>query len=154
MAKNMFDSHQKGPHKSAKDHIPFVCQEMADFQAQGYWTILPYHAVRHLPNLRISPLGVVPQRERRPRLIVDYTYSRVNDDTLRLAPREAMQFGRTLQRVLTRLVHLNPRYGPAKLGKIDIADGFYRVPIRAADVPKLGVALPHTCGPPLVAFPL
>lgn len=80
--------------------------------------------------------------------------SLVNNDTIKLAPREAMQFGRALQRVLTKLVHSNPRYGPPHLGKIDIADGFYRIPVRAYDVPKLGVALPRTQGPPLVAFPL
>jgi hypothetical protein len=31
---------------------------------------------------------------------------------------------------------------------------FYRIPIRAEDVPKLGVAVPTTRGPPLIAFPL
>jgi hypothetical protein len=66
-----------------------------------------------------------------------------------------MQFGRALQRLLTQLVHANPRFGPAKLSKIDVADGFYRVGLRTADIPKLGVILPHsTSGAPLIAFPL
>jgi hypothetical protein len=144
----------RGSHKSARDHIPFVCDEMRDYIAQGYWTVLPYDAVRHIPNLRISPLGVVPQRDRRPRLIVDYSFSGINDETARLSPSEAMQFGHAFSRLLTNLVHCNPRLGPARLAKIDIADGFYRIPLRAADVPKLGVALPATQGPLLVAFPL
>ena len=102
----------------------------------------------------MSPLGVVPQRDRRPRLIVDYTYSGVNEDTLQWAPREAMQFGRALQRVVTTLVHADARYGPAYMSKIDVADGFYRVWVQYQDVPKLGVILPTSPNSvPLIAFP-
>jgi hypothetical protein len=46
--------------------------------------------------LRLSPLGVVPQRNRLLWLIVDFTYSFVNDKTARLAPSKAMQFGKAL----------------------------------------------------------
>lgn len=133
-----------------------MAEEMLDFCAQGYWIVLPFDDVQAFPQLRISPLGVVPQRDRRPRLIVDYTFSGVNQDTLPLAPREAMQFGRALQRVLSTIVHADPRFGPVYLAKIDIADGFYRIWLQASDVVKLGVALP-LCNPegrPLVAFPL
>ena len=107
----------RGSHKSARDHTEFVCEELVDFCRQGYWTVLPLSAVEHWPSLRLSPLGVVPQRERRPRLIVDYIFSGVNGDTVRMAPKEAMQFGRALQRVLTQVVHADPRYGPPKLAK-------------------------------------
>jgi hypothetical protein len=129
---------------------------MADFCAQGYWAVLPYcSAVRHWRNLRGSQLGAVPQRDRRPRLIVDYSFSEVNAETVPLAPPEAMQFGRTLQRVLTRVVHADPRYDDVNLAKIDMADGFYRVWLQIADIQKLGVVLPTSPGqPPLIAFPL
>jgi hypothetical protein len=70
---------------------------------------------------------------------VDYTYSGVNDEMARLAPAEAMKFGKTLQRVLSKLVHADPSYhGPVLLGKIDIADGFYRIGIQPRDIPLLG----------------
>ena len=103
---------------------------MMDFCRQGYWVVLPYEMVQHWPNLRVSPLGAMPQRDLRPRLIVYYSYSKVNQDTVLLSPHEAMQFGRALHRVLERIVHGDPRYGPVTLSKIDIslADGlFYRV---------------------------
>ena len=89
--------------------------------------VLPYEDVRHLENLRVSLLGVVPQRDRsRRRLIVDYTFSDVkNLETVPLAPKESMQFGRALHRVMTWVVHANPT--PVYLSKINIADGFYRV---------------------------
>ena len=72
-----------------------------------------------------------------------------------LGPPEAMQFGRALQRVMTNIVRVDPQYGPCKLAKIGIADGFYRMWVRIADIIKLGVILPCSHGdPPLVAFPL
>ena len=76
----------RGPHQSSHGERQFVAEEMLDFCEQGYWRVVPYHEVRELPSLRISPLGVVPQRDRRPRLIVDYTFSDVNADTVPLAP--------------------------------------------------------------------
>lgn len=144
----------RGPHKSSHGEREFVSKEMLDFCRQGYWVVLPYSAVADWLHLRISPLGVVPQRDQRPRLIVDYSFSDLNTETIQLAPPEAMQFGRALQRVLTTIVHADRRYGPVFLSKIDIADGFYRVWIQIDDIPKLGVALPTKLGsPPLVAFP-
>ena len=150
-------AYQRGPHQSSRGESEFVCEEMLDFIQQGYWIVLPFDVVADLPALRLSPLGVVPQRDRRPRLIVDYTYSEVNADTLPLAPKEAMQFGRALQRVFATITQADPRYGPVFMSKIDIADGFYRVWLQAADVPKLGVLLPSnsfSCSSDLVAFPL
>jgi hypothetical protein len=66
-----------------------------------------------------------------------------------------MQFGKALQRVLRHLKSANPHLGPVYLSKIDIADGFYRIWVRASDVPKLGVLFPTDDGEEyLVGFPL
>ena len=123
------EAFRRGPRKSAHDDRAFVCEEILDFCHQGYWAVMPYSQVRHWwANLRVSPLGVVPQRDRRPRLIVDYTFSGVNGDSVALAPREAMQFGRAFQRVMQCIVCANPQYGPVHLSKINnIANGFYRI---------------------------
>lgn len=145
---------RRGSHQSAKEEVEFVCSEMLEFCEQGFWTVLPLSVALTLRHLRLSPLGVVPQRNRRPRLIVDYTFSGVNAETARLAPHEAMQFGKALQRVLAKLVQADPVYGPVRLAKIDIADGFYRIGIQPRDVPRLGVILPSDTATPLVALPL
>jgi hypothetical protein len=118
--------------------------------------VLSYDQVRHRPNLLVSPLGVVPPCDRRPQLIVDYIFSGVNEDMLLLAPKEAMQSGRVLQRVMSTTMHADPQqYGPVYLAKIDITGGFYRVWLQQADILKLGVALPTSPGQPqLIAFPL
>jgi hypothetical protein len=146
---------KRGPHKSACDHAEFVREEMADFSDKGFWTILPYDMVKHLDNLRLAPLGAIPQRDRRPRLIVNLSFYGLNDVTVRLSPAEAMQFGRTLKRIMYRIRHANPKFGPVYLNKIDISDGFYRVPLNADMALKLACMLPREPGePPLVAIPL
>jgi hypothetical protein len=145
----------RGSHKSAKDDVEFVCEEMLEFCAQGLWTVLPLSVALCLPHLGLSPLCMVPQQNRRSWLIVDYSYSGVNNDTVQLSPHEAMQFGRALHRLMERIVYADPIYGPVLLGKIDIAaDGFYRIGLRPHDVPRLGVILPTIIGKPLVALPL
>jgi hypothetical protein len=143
------------PHQSALQNVPFLRREYVDMIHKGQWVLLPASLVLDEPNLRISPLGVVPQRDRRPRTISDYTYFRVNEDTVAGTPAECMQFGHALWRILKHLKHSNPNRGPVYMSKIDIADGFYRIWERAADVPKLGVLFPSQPGDvPLVGFPL
>ena len=143
-----------GSHSSTKEHGAFTRSEMADFVRKGYWLVLPYEDVCHLRNLRLSPMGCIPQRDRRPRLIIDYTWSGVNPETVRLAP-DSMQFGRALLRVLQRIYDADPRHGPVHMLKLDISDGFYRVWLSVADIPALAVAMPPgPDGERLVAFPL
>jgi len=143
-----------GSHSSCDLNPEFLRSEMADFVRKGFWMVLPYSAVEGLAHLRLSPAGLVPQRDRRDRLIIDYTWSGVNPATVRLAP-DSMQYGRALQRTLQRIYDADPKHGPVHMLKVDIADGFYRVWLSAADIPKLGVALPPgPDGEQLVAFPL
>ena len=145
----------RGPHKSAHDHAEFLASEFLDFCRKGYWMLLPYELVHNIPELRISPIGVVPQRERRPRVIVDYSFYEVNRDTVKLAPQESMQFGKALNRMLQSIADANPAYGDCYVYKVDVSDGFYRVWLCTSSVAKLGVALPKMQGlPELVAFPL
>jgi hypothetical protein len=83
---------RRGPHPSAAhQYASFLLEDMWDYLRMGYWLVLPYSAVRGHPSLRIAPAGVVPQRDRRPRAIIDYTYNGVNRDTLPLEPTPAMQ---------------------------------------------------------------
>ena len=91
---------QRGNHPSTRAYSNFIQEEMTDMRSKGMIIILPYQLVRHLRPLQILPLGCVPQRERRPRIINDYTFSGVNPSTVKMAPPETMQWGRTLNRVL------------------------------------------------------
>ena len=145
----------RGPHRSAHEHVDFLRSEFTEMVNRAQWIVLPYDAVKHLRNLRISPMGCVPQHDRRPRTIVDYTFFGLNDDTLPIAPLDAMQFGNALPRLLRHVVMADPAAGPVQLIKVDISDGFYRIGVRPEDVPKLGVAFPTDPDQPqLVAFPI
>ena len=130
---------ERGPHKSARDAIQFVREEMADFHRKGFWVVLPLKVVKKFPGLRLSPLGAVPQRNRRPRLINDLSFHGINADTVKDAPMESMQFGKTLERIMSQVYHANPRYGPVFANKIDLSVGFYRI----------GVANPRCAGVPI-----
>ena len=95
-----YEAMQYGAHSLAYDHKEFLRDELADMVEAGHWLVLPYSTVRHATDLRISPLGVVPQRDRRPRPIVDYTFSGFNEATVKLAPSGSMQFGKALDRII------------------------------------------------------
>ena len=94
------DKFQRGAHVSAEMNKAFIREEMAEFMECGYWTVLPYHLVRLLPGLRVSPLGVKEERARKARLICDHTFFGVNQSTVLRTPPEAMQFGGTLNHIL------------------------------------------------------
>ena len=114
----------RGPHRSAYEYMDFLREDMADMVEHGHWMVLPYDVVAHLPNLRLSPIGVVPQRARRPRPIVDYTFYGVNDATQPNARMDSMQFGNALDRLIRRVLLANPRYGKVYAIKVDLSDGF------------------------------
>jgi hypothetical protein len=109
-------AYNRGPHISAaKIYSTFLLEDRFNMVHEGYWTILPFRAIQNLPALKLSPAGVVPQRERQPRLILDYSFpaeNNVNNLSLNLAPAHAMQFGKALPRILQRLVYCNALFGP------------------------------------------
>jgi hypothetical protein len=62
-----------GPHKSCAKFREFLQEEMVKFAQQSYWTVVPYQelvqaldAIGIRGELRVSPPGVIEQRERRP----------------------------------------------------------------------------------------
>ena len=145
----------RGPHRSCREHIEFLSEEFVSMIQKGQWTILPYSAVKDFIHLRVSPPGVVPQFDRRPRWIVDYSFYGVNEETLPLYAEGSMQFGHALDRILRHILMADPMHGPVYLLKIDISDGFYRIDTNPDDIPRLGVVFPTEHGQePLIAFPL
>ena len=146
---------KRGPHSSCSDGIEFLREEFADMIEKQQWIVLPADLVKKQFGLRLSPLGLVPQRGRRDRMISDYSFFDVNQETLKLAPDEAMQFGRTLWRLLYRIHHANDKFGPVFLSKVDLSDGFYRLWLRPEDTIHLAALFPSRPGEPkLVGIPL
>ncbi len=146
----------RGAHSSAKHQFrQFLWEDMQDMMAKGFWTILPFHVIKLYPHLKLAPSGVVPQRTRRPRPIMDYTFTAVNHHSAPLAPMHAMQFGSTFSRILQHIEYANPSFGPTLMAKFDLSDGYYRVPLSSQAALELAVVLPPLPGaPPLVGIPL
>lgn len=143
-----------GSHKSCDRDLPFIAKELMDFVRKGFFMVMRYEDAKHIPNLRLAPMGLVPQRDRRDRIVCDYSYWGTNDASSPTAPQEAMQFGHALQRVLQQIYDADPKHGPVHLIKVDVSDGFYRVWLRAEDAPKLAIACPTMPGQEqMVAIP-
>jgi len=154
-AKELDSYVERGCHRSATEHSEFLREEMSEFIENKFWTVLPYDKVKHIPALQLSPAAVKDERDRKPRLLCDHSWSPVNDTTSPHAPPEAMQFGGALHRVLRRVRHANPKFGPVYLSKHDIKDGFYRMFLKASDCPRLAIILPKYDGEPqLIAIPM
>jgi hypothetical protein len=149
--------YQRGPHVSAaKHHAQFLIEDMFDYVQMGYWVVLPYRAVRLLRNLRLAPAGVVPQKERRPRPIMGYSFYSTNQSCHPIAPFASMQFGGTLQRLLQCIVYCNPSHSPPLLAKVDLLDGYYRIPLSLKASLHLAMLIPSDIPtePSLIALPL
>jgi len=146
----------RGPHPSAShQHTSFLLEDMFDYVRMGYWLVLPYSAIRGHPQLKIAPSGIVPQHDRRPCLIMDYTFNDVNATSVQCAPHSSMQFGTALQRILQHIAYANKTFGPPLLAKINLADGYYRVPLSAHAALNLAVCLPPDgLDEPMLGIPL
>lgn len=61
---------KRGPHRSCRDHLAFLREEILDFVRKGFWVMLPYRLLKKkmqkegvLKRIRLSPPGVIPQRD-------------------------------------------------------------------------------------------
>jgi hypothetical protein len=149
-------AYRHGGHRSAQHHHRnFLYEDMLDMIHKRYWTVLPYSSVHYLPLLKLAPSGVVPQRTCRPRPIMDYSFSGLNQAMVPLAPTMAMQFGNTIHRLLQRIAYADPSLGPVYLAKFNLSDGFYRIRLTPTASLALAVLLPgptdtdHLIGIPL-----
>ncbi|MFN9983633.1 MAG: hypothetical protein ACK53Y_27155, partial [bacterium] len=53
------DAVHRGPHPSASRlYSDFLLEDIADMVNMGFWTVLPFEAVQHLPHLALAPAGV------------------------------------------------------------------------------------------------
>ena len=133
---------KQGSHQSCKEHKPFPREEMLDFVNKGFFTLLPWRLVEDPPGLCVSPLGIMPQRKRRPRLIADHSFHSINAETMQLAPDKAVQFGRALEWTLQKIRHTDPHHRPIFLSKADLADGFCQFGLALSGIGELGIAFP------------
>ena len=88
------------PHRSAKEHTPFLREEFASMVEKRKWVVLPYWVAKGLPGLSLVPPGVKVEQDRRPRWLGDYSYFKNNAETLPVACLSAIQYGRALDHLI------------------------------------------------------
>ena len=154
-AERIDDALKRGPHQSFHSSIEFLQKEYADIMDKQQWTVLPASLVKDIPGIRLSALSLVPQQNKRDRMIPDYSFFGVNEDTVPIAPPQAMQFSQTLKWLLQRIHRANDVIGSVYMSKIDLSGGFYRLWLRPENTLKLAVLFPsHQSEVPLVGIPL
>ena len=132
---------------------------MAKFIENKFWMILPHGMVDDSPQLVLSPAAIKDERDHKPQFLCDHSWPwgwpPVNDSTIPHLPPEAMQFGLTLDRLLFKMRHADPKFGPVRISKADIKDGFHCLFLNAQNCLRLAIILPRCDNEPqLVGIPL
>jgi hypothetical protein len=156
---------EKGPHSSAleADAIKQIQLEAREKEKQGFakiykWKWLKEHLSQH-PQLKLSPLAMIPHKSRKYRAILDLSYClwvagyllpSVNDATKQCAPEEAIaQIGTVLPRIIEALARADPNNGPVMMMKVDLKDGFWRIMCQEGQEWNFGYVLPNHPGQPV-----
>ena len=94
---------------------------------KGRWVVLLYLVAKDLSGLRLIPLGVKEERERRPQWLGSYSFSNLNYETLLISAMFAMKYGRDLERLINVVIITKPELGQVHVLKEYFSDGFYHI---------------------------
>jgi hypothetical protein len=165
---------QHGAHQSATtpESIALIAEDVAYQVKAGYARIISWKELQLLrpANLKVSPLAVVPQRNRRGRMILDLAFAvrrgrtsgrkrkrrsrndddilqaSVNDTTVRLAPEAPVkELGNVLPRILDFMATV-PAEEHIYFSKMDLADGYWRMIVDPDEVWNFAYVMPTPPG--------
>jgi hypothetical protein len=156
----------RGPHVSAlePEAIRQLHLEVAEKVKAGQARIVSWNAIRHNPppELKISPVAMIPHKSRTFRAILDLSFPvrlsdgstvpSVNECTIKTAPRGAIdQIGHSLQRIIHAFATAD-KDAKIFLAKWDIKDGFWRLNCESGQEWNFAYVLPEatTSDPKLV----
>jgi hypothetical protein len=161
----------KGPHTSARtpEAIRLISEDVAYQVNAGFSRIITWESIKDNPpaKLKVSPLAVVPQLNRRGRLILDLSFpvhcagkkgsrtlgpvvqASVNDTSAPLAPSWPVnELGKVLLRLLDFMRQV-PAHESIQFAKIDLSDGFWRMIVPEVDCWHFAYVLPDVPGAPI-----
>ena len=147
---------ERGNHKSTVIHKEFLAEALEKEVKKGWMLILPLEKAKHIPNLIMSPMGVVEQLGineagefvTKRRITHDLSFpgkfskssinSRVKLDTL-----EPCMFGHTMLRIIHKIVQLRAIHPKKKiwLRKDDTKSAYRRMHLNERIVFKTGVQI-------------
>ncbi len=138
-----------GSHPSAKIPEARKCllDETKDKVDKGFARVLKWKDIKHAlpPNLKLSPVAMIPHKSRAFRCILDLSFNlklkdkhqhtaSVNQTTEKLAPAAAMaQLGVTLRRIIHTMEKARQKGTSLLFSKLDIKDGFWRLMVSDHD---------------------
>jgi hypothetical protein len=157
---------RRGPHQSATtaENIDLFQEDIAYQVKAGFCEILTWEEVQKIrpKHLKISPVAVVPQRNRRGRIILDLSFpvypegrgkqaplqASVNESTKKQAPRGPVE---ELGNVVWRIMDLMDQCSNDDLHfqKIDLSDGFWRMIVEEEQKWNFCYVLPTPPGEPV-----
>jgi hypothetical protein len=147
---------KRGPHISALSKEAKECLniETQDKIKGGYAKIIKWKDIKEKmpPNLKISPIAMIPHKSRKFRAILDLSFQMrikgkkmpsVNSATNIKAPQKSMaELGNVLLRIINAMAkHHNPNF-PFAFSKCDIKDGFWRMVVSHEDAWNFCYVLP------------
>ena len=156
---------EKGPHSSALElhAIEQMQIEAREKAKQGFAKIytsewLKKNLHKH-PQLKLSPLTMVPHKSRKYRAILGLSYQlliagylllSVNDATKNCTQEAAIsQIGSALRRIIEMLARLDVNDGPASMMKVDLTGRFWGVMAKKSEEWNFAYVLPNHPGQPV-----
>ena len=138
---------KRGAHISAKGKEARQCliNETETKIKEGFAKKIKWKDIKNNipPNLKISPIAMIPHKSRKYRAILDLSFQlrlngkqmpSVNSATNKLAPQKAMAgLGEALRRFIFTMAHNYNKDQPFKFAKCDIKDGFWRMVVHQQD---------------------
>ena len=153
----------RGPHISAldPDAMEQLRAEVQEKVAMGQARVVLWDDIKDNPppELKISPLAMIPHKSRKFRAILDLSFPvklsdgtivpSVNDATTKTAPRGAInQIGHSLQRIIHAFATSDP-HAKIFMAKWDIKDGFWRLDCEDGQEWNFCYVLPTPPGEPI-----
>ena len=157
---------ERGPHPTARtpDAIELFREDIAYQVNAGFCQVMLWEDVKRLrpANLKISPVALIPQVDRRGRIILDLSFpvyqevngvitvtqQSVNDSTVLTAPSiPVKEIGKVLPRLLQYMRDTPPGLH-ILFSKLDISDGFWRLVVKEEDCFNFAYVLPQAAGEP------
>jgi hypothetical protein len=147
---------KRGPHISAKIPEASECliKETNDKITGGYAKVVTWKDIKNNipPNLKISPIAMIPHKSRKFRAILDLSFQMrikgkkmpsVNSATNIKAPQKSMaELGNVLKRIVHTMASNHDINQPFVFSKCDIKDGFWRMVVNHHDAWNFCYVLP------------
>jgi hypothetical protein len=151
----------RGPHVSAlgPEAMAALDAEVKEKVANGQARLVRWNDIRHAPppQLKISPVAMVPHNSRAYRAILDLSFPvrltptttlpSVNSSTTKTAPKAAIdQIGHVLPRIIHAFASVKEDEAKIFMAKWDIKDGFWRLDCEVGEEWNFCYVLPSSFG--------